>query len=119
MSNPATPNPASFMPANDDPNAPAAPNYKIVRAIVIILGVLIVLAFAALVWGFIARLAGHGPGALQPTQDYVLPQGAKILQVTPAANSRLIMAVQTASGSEVYVFDTDTGQVVLHVRPRK
>ncbi len=109
------------MPANDDPNAHsdpvAAPNYKVVRAIVIILGVLIVLAFTALVWGFIARLSGHGADASAQAPDFVLPAGAKIVQVTPTTSNRMVVVLQTPAGGEVDIFDTDTGKLVVRIRP--
>jgi len=106
------------MPANDDPNAVAAPppNYKLVRAIVIILGVLILLAFIALIWGFIAKLTGHDPSAPATQADYNLPVGSKIVQITPTTNSRLVLGVQTPDGAEVDLFDTETGKLVSRIR---
>ena len=106
------------MPANDDPNAVAAPppNYKLVRAIVIILGVLILLAFVALIWGFIAKLTGHDPSAPAQTPDFILPAGSKVVSVQVSTNSRLILAVQTPTGGEIEIFDTDTGKLVTRIR---
>jgi hypothetical protein len=106
------------MPANDDPKA--APNYRALRAIVIILGVLIVLAFLALVWGFITRLGGHS-GAVSASDrapDYFLPMGSKIIQVQTTTTSRIVMAVQTPAGSEVDIFDADTGRLIVRIRPQ-
>ena len=108
------------MPANDDPKA--APNYRALRAIVIILGVLIVLAFLALVWGFITRLGGHSTsGAVSASDrapDYFLPVGSKIIQVQTTTTSRIVMAVQTPAGSEVDIFDADTGKLIVRIRPQ-
>jgi hypothetical protein len=111
-SNSATP------PANDDPNTIAAPSNRGLKAIVIILGILIVLAFAALVVGFVSRLSGHGGGGSSSgTTQVLLPPGSKILQVQVTTNSRIVMAVQTPAGSEVDIFDTDTGRQVGRIKP--
>jgi flagellar basal body-associated protein FliL len=105
------------MPANDDPKA--APNYRALRAIVIILGVLIVLAFLALVWGFITRLGGHSnSGAVSATDrapDYFMPVGSKIVQIQTNAN-RVIIAAQTPDGAEVDIFDANDGRLINRIR---
>jgi hypothetical protein len=104
------------MPANDDPTAAPPPNYKLVRAIVIILGGLILLAFIALIWGFIAKLTGHDPSAQAQAPDFVLPAGSKIVNVQIAANSRMVLLVQTPTGGEIEIFDTDSGKLVGRIR---
>ena len=105
------------MPANDDPKA--APNYRALRAIVIILGVLIVLAFLALVWGFITRLGGHSnQGALvtaEKSPDFIVPVGSKVAQIQ-LSGERLIITLQTPVGAEVDIFDTNDGHVVRRIR---
>jgi flagellar basal body-associated protein FliL len=106
------------MPANDDPNNIAAPSNRGLKAIVIILGILIVLAFAALVVGFFSRLSGGGgSGSSDSATQMLLPAGSKILQVQVTTNSRIVMAVQTPSGAEVDIFDTDTGRLVGRIKP--
>jgi hypothetical protein len=104
------------MPANDDPRN--APSYRAMRAIVIILGVLIALAFVALIWGFIARLSGHAGGNPTGPADFALPQGSKILQVQVTTTARIVMAVQTPQGNEVEIFDTDDGHLIGRIHPK-
>lgn len=106
-------------PANDDPKG--APVNRGLLTIVIVLGVLIVLAFAALVIGFVTRLGGghrsvavaDGTGPVQ----YALPAGSKILQAQVTTGNRIIMTVQTPAGNEVDIFDTDTGRLVSQIKP--
>jgi hypothetical protein len=105
------------MPANDDPNT-TAPNNRGLKAIVIILGVLIVLAFAALVVGFFSRLSGHsGGGTVGDATQVLLPPGSKIIQVQLTTTNRIVMAVQTPAGNEVDIFDTDTGRLISRIKP--
>jgi hypothetical protein len=101
-------------PANsDDPKASAT--YRAMKAVVIILGVLIVVAFGALVVGAGRMLAGHhraggdGPAAL------TLPPGARITAIETNGN-RLILGLRTAEGDEVEIVDTDTGRLVARIK---
>ncbi len=102
-------------------SAPGAPpNYRLMKAIVITLGVLIGLAFAALVVGFVMRLTGHSTqtgGAPQTAARYELPAGAKILSLQVAGN-RLILGVHSDAGSEVDIFDSETGRLVGQIKPK-
>jgi flagellar basal body-associated protein FliL len=103
-------------PANDDPNL--APNNRALKAIVIVLGVLIVLAFVALVVGFFSRLsAGHSAGSSMAATELALPPGSKIVQVQVTTTNRIVMAVQTPSGNEVDIVDTDSGRLVARIKP--
>ena len=102
-------------PANDDPKV--APVNRGLKAIVIVMGVLIVLAFSALVIGFVTRLVGHGEAAGGEPTRYMLPMGSKILQVQVTTTARIIMAVQTPTGNEVDIFDTDTGRLIGQIKP--
>jgi hypothetical protein len=112
VSDPAT------MPANDDPRS--TPSFRAMRAIVIILGVMIVLAFVALIWGFISRLTGHGNDAPPQAVDYVLPAGSRIVQTQLTATGRVVMSVQGPGGAaEVYIFDADDGRMLGHIHPAK
>ena len=88
------------------------------KAVVIGLGVLMAIMFIALVAGFILRLTGHSTQTGGPaTAHYELPAGSKILSLQVAGN-RLILGVQNPAGSEVDIFDTDTGQLVGQIKPK-
>jgi len=92
--------------------------YRVMLAVVIILGVLIVLAFGALIVGSAMKLVGRRESApaYAPAQlTAELPQGSKIISVETSGN-RVVIAVHTAQGDEVDIFDTDTGRPVARIR---
>lgn len=80
---------------------------------------MIVLAFVALIWGLISSFSGHRAGDASRAADYMLPQGSKILQIQTTTTGRIVMAVQTPEGSEVDIFDADTGKLIVRIRPSK
>jgi hypothetical protein len=104
------------MPANDDPRN--APSYRVVKAIVIILGILIVLALGALIWGFIGDFSGHGAGGPPLDQNVSLPTGSKIVQLQTTTTGRIVMTVQTPGGAEVDIFDSENGALVSRIHMR-
>jgi flagellar basal body-associated protein FliL len=108
---------------HDDPRNTSGA--RALKVIVIVLGVLIVLAFAALVLGFVRGLSGHHAAPRSATSgeigsaDYMLPPGARILQVQMASADRIVLTLQTPAGGEVDIFDTDSGHLVGRIRPGK
>lgn len=106
---------ASTIPADEDPKSD--PTYRGLKAAVIILGALLVLAFVMVVVGIGMRMTGHAPGQNITPGKYALPGGSKILSLQIAQN-RLIMAVQTPGGSHVYIFDTDNARLVGEIAPQ-
>ena len=102
----------------DDPGATAT--YRVLKAVVIILGVLIVLAFAALVVGGIMKFAGkHSAAAVasSPAMVSTLPSGAHITSLETNGD-RIVVGVHSPSGDEVDVFDSETGRLVARIRPQ-
>jgi len=87
-------------------------------AVVIILGILIVAALAALVIGGIMKFSGHhgAPVASPAAFSAQLPPGARITSIQTSGN-RVVIAVHTAQGDEVDIFDTDTGRSVARIAP--
>lgn len=92
--------------------------YRVLLAVVIILGILIVLAFGALVVGAILKLGR--PHA--PADNFVmggvtagLPAGAHITTIETSGN-RVVIGVHTQEGDEVDIFDTDTGRPIARIR---
>ena len=90
--------------------------YRLLRAAVIILGVLLFLAFLLVVVGIGMRVTGHAPGQSTTPGKFELPSGAKITSVNVVQN-RLIMAVQTTSGNRIYIFSTDDGHLIGQIQP--
>jgi len=110
------PNISGTAPANDDPTNNRA--YRMARAATIILGILIMLAFAALVIGFIWRLTGHGPGSTPVSSGspemYQLRTGAKITDMK-VDSGHVILRIRTDQGEEIQIIDDNTGRVVTRV----
>lgn len=100
---------AAVDPKNSD-------SYRMLKAVVIGLGVLIVIAVVLLVVGLATRLGGHGARPAGTAQDFHLPVGAKILSLQ-AANNRLIMDVSAKGGERVLIFNTDDGHLVSQIAP--
>jgi len=86
------------------------------KAVVIGLGVLIVIAFVLLVAGMLTKFNGHpaSTGAQAGTR-YVLPTGAKIVDMQTQPG-RVILRVRTATGEEVDIIDTQDGHLISQVK---
>ena len=99
-----------------DPKASAT--YRALRAVVIILGILIVLALGALIVGGAMKLArNRSAAAASPTTvGAELPPGAKIISVETSGD-RVVVGLHTSEGDEVDIFDTQTGHAVARIRP--
>jgi hypothetical protein len=101
-------------PANsDDPRAGAS--YRAMKAVVIILGILIVLALIALVVGAGMKLAGAHRAAAESTEALTIPPGARITTIATSGN-RLILGLHTSEGDEVDIVDTETGHLVIRIK---
>ncbi len=100
-------------PANDDPKARAT--YRAMKAVVILLGVLIVLALGAIVVGGVQLFARHHR-ATDVGAIAALPPGARITTIETSGN-RLILGLRTGEGDEVDIVDTDTGRLVARIKP--
>jgi hypothetical protein len=92
-------------------------SYRMLRAVVIGLGVLIVIAVGLLVVGLATRFGGHGAANPSANPDaFILPPGAKIVSMQ-VANNRLILDVQEKGADHVLIFDTDDGHLVGQIVP--
>jgi hypothetical protein len=101
----------------DDPKS--SPTYRGLKAAVIILGALLVLAFVMVVVGIGMRMSGHAPGQqVPPPGNYRLPAGSHILTFQ-IAQSRLVMEAQTPEGNRVFIFSTDDGHLIGEIAPAK
>jgi hypothetical protein len=86
------------------------------KIIVTVLGVLILLAFIALIVGFVMRLNGHAPGSSNPVAaSYTLPAHSRVMSMQVVGADRIVLDVATADGSEIDIFDTDTGRLVSRI----
>jgi hypothetical protein len=99
----------------DDPKATTT--YRVLKAVVIILGILIVLAFGALVVGAAMKMVGHHRTSSVAASAVAgtLPAGARIISLQTSGD-RVIVAVHTQDGDEVDIFDAETGKPVARIR---
>lgn len=89
------------------------------KAVVIVLGALIVIALGVLVAGLISRFSGHGPargGAA--AEAFSLPQGARVIGMESQPN-RLVLHVLSPAGEEVDIIDTSDGHLVARLKAAK
>jgi hypothetical protein len=92
-------------------------SYRSLRAVVIILGVLIVLALVLVVVGIGMRMSGHVPGQSGTAGNYALPAGSKI-EHTDIAGSNLVLTVKTPQGEAVYIFSASDGRFIGRIAPK-
>jgi len=103
---------------SDIPQAgPQGSSNRALKAVVIGLGVLIVIAFGLLVAGFVVKMGGRDD-EVGTTARFALPPGAKIVEMQSQPN-RLILHVRTAAGEEVDIIDTSDGHLVSQIRAAK
>ena len=101
---------------NPDPSKTTS--YRLARAAVIILGVLLGLAFVLLVVGLVWRMTGHKTASSEPDAPsrFVLATGTRIVS-TETQPGRLILRVRLPGGEEdIDIIDTETGRLVGQVK---
>lgn len=97
-------------------NVKQTATYRGLKAVVIILGVLIVVGLGVLIAGFAMRLGGHGPARESGGFAHVtLAPGAKLVSMDVSGN-RLVLHVSTEAGDEIDIVDTETGRLVGQVK---
>jgi TRAP-type mannitol/chloroaromatic compound transport system permease large subunit len=89
-------------------------SYRLLLAVVIFLGALIVIALGVLVVGLVTRFPGHG-GSSGEASTFVLAPGARIVSMDAEPN-RLILRIRNVGGEEIDIIDTDNGRLVGQVK---
>jgi hypothetical protein len=97
--------------ANDEVKQSAA--YRGLKAVVIILGVLIVLGLGALITGLVLKF--NGRGGRGDNNMFALPPGATIVS-NEVSGSRLILRVKSDAGEEIDIVDTQDGRLVSRIK---
>ena len=90
---------------------------RVLLGVVIFLGLLIVAAFLALVYGFVAgwnKPSTQVPATAAPLQ--ALPPGAKIIDMK-VDNGKTIVRLSTPKGQEIDIYDTATGTRITRIAP--
>ena len=100
-----------------NPDPTKTTSYRLARAAVIILGVLLALAFVLLVVGLGWRMSGHKAAAESDAPSrFVLATGTRIVS-TETQPGRLILRVRLPGGEEdIDIIDTETGKLVGQVK---
>jgi hypothetical protein len=106
----------TFTPLTPEELAKAQPNLRLMKIIVTVLGVLILLAFIALIAGFVMRLNGHAPGSSNPVAAvYTLPPHSRVMSMQVVGSDRIVLNLATPDGDEIDIFDADTGKLVSKI----
>lgn len=85
------------------------------KAVVIGLGLLIVIALGAVALGIVQKFSHPAP-APAAGQAFALPQGARIVEMQ-ASGSRLILRVHAADGGdEIDIVDTSDGHLIARIK---
>jgi hypothetical protein len=88
---------------------------RVLRAVVIILGLAIVGAFTLMIVFSVQKLMNKPEGVAPAAFDLGLPEGAVIKDYS-IEGSRMAVRVQTPSGEEIVIVDTDKGRILGIVR---
>ena len=95
---------------------PQGSSHRLLKAVVIGLGVLIVIALVLLVVGMVTKFNGHATSTgAQGGTRYVLPSGAKIVDMQTQPG-RVILRVRTGTGEEIDIIDTQDGHLISQVK---
>jgi hypothetical protein len=104
-------------------NTKWTPLNRVLLGVVIFMGVLIVLALLALVYGAIAGWTKHSTTPPQPESTasasgslHHLPPGASIVEMK-VDNGRTILRLKTKQGEEVDIYDSESGALVARIAP--
>jgi hypothetical protein len=108
---------------SDIQNAPGSKGTllnRVLLGVVILLGVLIVAAFLALVYGAVTLYGKRAKP--QPAQAAVslekLPPGAKILDMKVDNDGHTVVRLQTPQGQEIDTYDTASGKRISRIAPQ-
>jgi len=95
-------------------------SHRLMLAVVIVLGALIVIALGILVVGLITRFSAPKPTPemVSAGETFALPPGAKVVEMQTQPN-RLILHVHAEAGDEIDIIDTEDGHLVSRIKAPK
>ncbi len=94
-------------------------SHRLMLAVVIVLGVLIVIALILLVFGMMRKFSGSAVSDTASTgQNFALPPGARVVEMQSQPN-RLILHIHAADGDEIDIIDTEDGHLISKIKAAK
>ena len=90
-------------------------SHRLMLAVVIFLGVLIVIAVCIMVAGLLMKFGGRAQQRATDAGTFALPPGARIVEMQSQPN-RLILHLRTPSGDEIDIVDVSDGHVVSRIK---
>jgi uncharacterized SAM-binding protein YcdF (DUF218 family) len=93
-------------------------SHRLMLAVVIFLGVLIVIAVCIMVAGLLMKFTGRAQPRVTDVGIFALPPDARIVEMQSQSN-RLILHLRTPSGDEVDIIDVSDGHVVSRIKAPK
>jgi hypothetical protein len=90
-------------------------SHRLMLAVVIFLGVLIVIAVCLLVAGLLLKFSGHSPPRISDSGIFVLPHEGRIVEMQSVPN-RLILHLRTPSGDEIDIVDAGDGHLIARIK---
>ncbi|HTO40131.1 MAG TPA: DUF6476 family protein [Rhizomicrobium sp.] len=98
------------------PEVTHAPANRGLKAVVILLGALIIIAFGLLVVGALTRFNAKSSSHTATVNNTIaLPAGSQI-ESSEVQADRLILRVQSGAGDEIYIVDTTNGHLVGRIQ---
>jgi hypothetical protein len=90
-------------------------SHRLMLAVVIFLGVLIVIAVCIMVAGLLMKFSGHAQQRATDAGTFALPTGARIVEMQSQPN-RLILHLRTPAGDEIDIVDVSDGHLVARIK---
>ena len=85
------------------------------KAVVIGLGALIVIALAFVALGIVKKFSRPGASGAPSAAVFSLPPGGRIVEMQSQPN-RLVLRVHTQAGDEIDIIDTEDGRLVARIK---
>jgi hypothetical protein len=100
----------SDIPAPQDPAS-----QRLLKAVVIGLGALIVIALGFVVMGMVSKFSAPRPVPPAAAAAFALPKDGRVVEMQ-VASDRLILHVRSPAGDEVDILDASDGRLVARIR---
>jgi len=93
-------------------------SHRLMLAVVIFLGVLIVIAVCVMIVGLVMKFSGKAQPHTAEAGSFALPPDARVVEMQ-SQPSRLILHIHSPSGDEIDIVDIDDGHIVSRIKASK